>query len=102
MRRRKDSHKSRDLAMQRMERLFLLAEEEHEAHPERSDRYVQIARRISTRIRVRMPRHLKSLFCRQCGRYLSPLAVRVRIREGMITATCLYCGRQRRLPCRVP
>ena len=70
MRRRKDSHKARDLALQRMERLFVLAGAVHAAHPERSDRYVQIARKICTRTRVRMPRPLKRLFCRHCGSFL--------------------------------
>ena len=102
MRRRRDSHRARDLAVQRMERLFSLAEEEHRAHPERSDRYVQIARRISTRTRVRIPRPLKNLFCRHCGRFLPASAVRLRLREGMLTTTCLYCGRQMRRPYRMP
>ncbi len=100
MRRRKDSHKARDLALQRMERLFMLADAVHAAHPERSDRYVQIARRISTRTRVRMPRPLKRLFCRHCGSFLFASALRVRLREGILTATCLLCGELMRRPYR--
>jgi ribonuclease P protein subunit RPR2 len=98
VRRRKDSHKARDLALQRMERLFMLAALAQAAHPERSDRYVQIARKICTRTRVRMPRPLKGLFCRHCGRFLSATAVRVRLREGVLTTTCLLCGKQMRRP----
>ncbi len=98
MRRRKDSHKVRDLALQRMERLFCLAAEAHEAHPERSKRYVQIASRISTRTRVRMPRFLKIFFCKHCGNYLSPKDTRVRLREGILTTTCISCGKQMRRP----
>ncbi len=100
MRRRKDSHKARDLAVQRMEMLFTLAAAAHEAHPERSNRYVQIARKISTRTRVRMPRPLKRLFCRRCGSFLSAAATRVRLREGVLTTTCLLCGEQMRRPYR--
>ena len=100
MRRRKDSHKARDLAVQRMERLFTLAAAAHAAHPERSNRYVQIARNISTRTRVRMPRPLKRLFCRRCGSFLSAAATRVRLREGVLTTTCLLCGEQMRRPYR--
>jgi len=100
VRRRKDSHKARDLALQRMERLFTLAAAAHEAHPERSNRYVQIARKISTRTRVRMPRPLKRLFCRRCGSFLSAAATRVRLREGVLTTTCLLCGEQMRRPYR--
>lgn len=97
VRRRKNSHKSRDLALQRMERLFLLAEEEHRSHPERSRRYVEIARRISTRTRVRMPCVLKKLYCRHCGSYLSPEGSRVRLRDGVLITTCIHCqGKMRR------
>lgn len=102
MRRRKDSHKVRDLAMQRMEWLFSLAAEVHDLHPERSSRYVQIARQISTRTRVRMPRHLKRLQCRHCGCYLSASSSRVRLCEGIIITTCLGCGKQMRRPYRTP
>jgi ribonuclease P protein subunit RPR2 len=98
VRRRKDNRKARDLAVQRMDRLFMLATAAHEAHPERSDRYVQIARKISTRTRVRMPRSLKRLFCRHCGSFLSPAGTRVRLREGVLTTTCLLCGEQSRRP----
>ncbi|MDD1741411.1 MAG: ribonuclease P, partial [Methanothrix sp.] len=84
----------------RMERLFLLADAAHLHNPERSDRYVQIARRISTRTRVRMPSGLKHLFCPHCGSYLAPEKVRVRLRQGILTATCLSCGKQKRRPYR--
>ncbi len=100
VRRRKNAHQARDLAMQRMERLFSLAAEAHDSHPERSSRYVQIARQISTRTRVRMPRHLKRLFCRHCGGYLSALSSRVRLCDGVLITTCLGCGEQMRRPYR--
>jgi ribonuclease P protein subunit RPR2 len=100
VRRRKDSHKTRDLALQRMERLFELAALAHTAHPQRSDRYVQIARKICTRTRVRMPRSLKRLFCRHCGSFLTAAGTRVRLCEGVLIATCLLCGEQMRRPYR--
>jgi ribonuclease P protein subunit RPR2 len=100
VRRRKDSHKTRDLAIQRMERLFTLATQVHKTHPERSKRYVEIACRISTRTRVRMPRQLKRLFCKHCGGFLSPAGARVRLREGILTTTCLACGKPTRRPYR--
>jgi len=100
VRRRKDAHKARDLAMQRMERLFSLAAEAHDSHPERSSRYVHIARQISTRTRVRMPRHLKRLFCKHCGGYLSASNSRVRLCNGILITTCLGCGKQIRRPYR--
>ncbi len=100
MRRRKDAFKARDLARQRMDRLFSLAAAAQDLHPDRSDRYVQIARRIATRTRVRMPPHLKRLFCKRCGCFLSASAARVRLRRGVMTVTCLRCGNVRRRPFR--
>lgn len=98
VKRRKDAFKAKEISRQRIERLFSLAEEEHGAHPERSNRYVEIARRICSRMRVRMPRHLKARFCRHCGSYLPPSARRVRLKDGVITKTCIRCGRQLRRP----
>ncbi|MDM7935446.1 MAG: ribonuclease P [Methanothrix sp.] len=100
MRRRRGVQQARDLALQRMERLFYLAAEEHPLHPERSDRYVEIAMRIATRIRVRMPGYLKRQFCKQCGCFLPASETRVRLRSGVLTSTCLRCGWQRRRPIR--
>lgn len=98
VRRRKDAHKSRDLARQRMERLFSLAAGEYDLHPERSDRYVHIARQISTRLRVRMPHHLKRLFCKHCGSFIPASGARTRLHQGVLTATCLHCGEVTRRP----
>jgi ribonuclease P protein subunit RPR2 len=61
---------------------------------------VQIARQISTRTRVRMPCHLKRLFCKHCGGYLSASSSRVRLCDGILITTCLGCGRQMRRPYR--
>lgn len=84
-----------------MEILFRLAAAEAEHHPKRSDRYAQIARQISTRTRVRIPLHLKRLFCKHCGRYLPASGSRVRLRRGTLTATCLACGMQKRHPYKI-
>ncbi|MFB3765738.1 MAG: ribonuclease P protein component 4 [Methanotrichaceae archaeon] len=81
-----------------MHRLFELASAEHKLHPDRSDRYVQIARHISTRMRIRMPHQLKSLFCKHCGCYLPSSCVRTRLRNGVLSATCLKCGGLSRRP----
>jgi ribonuclease P protein subunit RPR2 len=98
VRRKNNAEQVRDLARQRMERLFEMAMQEHADHPERSDRYVQIARKISTRIRIRMPSKYKGRFCKNCGCYLSAADRRVRLYQGIVHVTCLKCGRQSRIP----
>jgi ribonuclease P protein subunit RPR2 len=98
VRRRREAYRSKEIAQERIERLFQLAAEEQQLHPERSDRYVQLAWQISTRMRVRIPRHLKMLFCKGCRCYLPSVGTRVRLREKVLIATCLRCGRQTRRP----
>jgi ribonuclease P protein subunit RPR2 len=98
VRRRRDAYRSKEIAQERIERLFQLAMEAQHQHPERSDRYAQLARAISTRMRVRMPRHLKVLFCKGCRCYLPSAGTRVRLREKVLITTCLRCGRQTRRP----
>ena len=83
-----------------MERLFEMASEEHELHPERSDRYVEIARSISTRMRIRIPADLKKMFCKHCGCYLPASGSRVRLQDGVLITTCLKCQGLTRLPYR--
>lgn len=98
MRRKNNAVQARDIARQRTELLFELAMQEYALHPERADRYVQIARKICTRIRIRMPSRLKRLFCKHCGCYLPAAGRRVRLSNGIVTATCLRCGKQARIP----
>ncbi|MHC1631208.1 MAG: ribonuclease P protein component 4 [Methanotrichaceae archaeon] len=98
MRKKKKNYKTRDLARQRIERLFDLAENEHLHRPDRSDRYTALARQIGMRLRVRIPTHLKRKMCRYCYCYLSPDRTRIRLRDGILTVTCLQCGKQMRYP----
>ncbi|MDI6888399.1 MAG: ribonuclease P protein component 4 [Methanocellales archaeon] len=89
----------RDMARQRIERLFMLAEKQFGEHPERSDRYIQLARRIGTRNNVRIPRELKQRMCKHCDSYLVPgTNARVRLRKRYVTVTCLTCNKQMRYP----
>lgn len=98
MRRKNNAAQAKDIARQRMEILFGLASQEKSLHPERADRYVQIARMISTRIRIRMPSQMKRMSCKQCGCYLPASERKVRLSRGIINATCPKCGKQTRIP----
>jgi|GEM_PF-164143 len=96
-----------DIALQRIERLFELAEVEARKtdakERSRSDRYVQLAREIGMRYRVRIPSHLKMRFCNGCYAFLIPGEnARVRLRSDYITTTCLRCGKQMRRPYKAP
>ncbi len=89
----------KDMAAQRMVRLFDLADESFDEDPGLSKRYVFLARRIGMRHRVRMPSHLKRRICNSCGAYLVPGAsCRVRVRSSRVVTTCMECGHHKRIP----
>jgi len=90
--------------VQRIERLFELAEAAAKEDQDlRSDRYVQLARTIGMRYRVRIPRKLKIQLCKGCYALLIPgKNTRVRLREEYITTTCLRCGMEMRRPYKAP
>lgn len=95
--RKKQKDWAKDMAYQRIARLFELAEKEFGLHPGRSNRYVQLARRIGMRYRVRMPAELKQKVCKKCHAYLVQGATaRTRLEGDHITTTCLVCGEQMR------
>jgi ribonuclease P protein subunit RPR2 len=89
----------RDMAAQRIQRLFNLAAESFEKDPELSKRYVFIARKIGMRHRVRIPKELKRRVCKECGTFLVPGAnCMVRTRGCRIVTTCLECECHMRIP----
>ncbi|MEW6221891.1 MAG: ribonuclease P [Candidatus Hadarchaeota archaeon] len=89
---------NKKIAMERVERLFELAEGEFKMRPELSDRYVRLAWNIKTRYNLRLPAHLKRKFCRKCFSFWRPgVSCRVRVRSGRVVITCLKCGRIVRL-----
>ncbi|WP_370574678.1 ribonuclease P protein component 4 [Methanomethylovorans sp.] len=94
---KKSKNLAKDLAMERIQRLFELADAEFSSNPIRSDEYVLLARKIGMRYLVRFPRELKVRFCKSCGSYLVPGGnCRIRLKGRYITITCLKCGNVRR------
>ena len=87
------------IAVERIGRLFELAEQVFEKYPELADRYVELAWRIATRYNIRLPAPLKRSFCRKCLSFFRPgVSCRVRVQSGYVTVTCLRCGCITRLP----
>jgi ribonuclease P protein subunit RPR2 len=87
------------VAVERIKRLFELAEEVFEEHPELADRYVKHAWRMMTRYNIRLPRDLRRKFCRKCLSFWKPgISCRVRLQSGCVVVTCLRCGHITRLP----
>jgi len=83
---------AKDIARERIDRLFDLAQwETVSGNDERAKRYVSLALRIGERHKVRTGH--KRTYCPACHSYfLPPKNVRVRTRSGRIAMTCLGCG----------
>ncbi|MGC8816830.1 MAG: ribonuclease P protein component 4 [Candidatus Hadarchaeum sp.] len=89
----------RELALERVARLFEQAEKIFASNPELADRYVRAAWRLKTRYNLRLPGDIRLKFCRKCLSYWKPgVTCRVRVKSKRIIITCLKCGRVKRLP----
>jgi len=89
---------AKDIARERIDGLFALAEQEvHKGSAERSKRYVSLALRIGERHKVRTGH--KRTYCPKCHAFFAPpINVRVRTGRGNISMTCLACGHISRYP----
>jgi ribonuclease P protein subunit RPR2 len=91
----------RKTVQERAEQLFGMAAEVFDQNPGLANRYVDIARKLCMKNRIRMPAHLKRRFCTHCYRYLVPgKNARVRITGKTVTTFCMECKRHTRLPYR--
>jgi ribonuclease P protein subunit RPR2 len=66
-----------------------------------SRRYVNLARKISSRTKVRIPRESKMYLCKGCGLALVPghnAKVRLHAHTTGIVISCLSCGAVKRYP----
>jgi len=87
------------IARERIDVLFDLAEKEFRMHPERSKRYVELARKIGMRYNVRLSGERKRSFCKACSTLLKPgVTSQQRTKTGTIFIKCLKCNKIYRYP----
>ncbi len=91
----------RTIALERIEILLRLAKEVTATDQGLARKYVELARKISTRTKVRIPSAEKRFLCKNCGLPLIPgRNARVRTTKGnpRVVITCLSCGAVKRYP----
>jgi len=88
------------IARKRIDILFREAEKRaKEGRLELANRYVEIARKISMKYLVRIPKQYRMRYCKKCHSYLLPgKNCRVRIQKHKVVITCLNCGAIKRYP----
>ena len=82
--------------MERMQILIDNAISNARTDPELSQRQASIARRISSKYKIRMPYDLRIVFCKKCNSFIAP-GINSRIRLGRasvksIRISCNFCG----------
>lgn len=97
---RKESLEAKKIARERIEKLFIMAEQlAREGMKERSRQYVKLARRIGMKLDISVGHRRE--YCRDCNSILIPgTTCRTRLAGRKITITCLNCSRVSRYPYR--
>ena len=90
------------IALERISILFKMARKIFDREPELAQRYVNLARKIGMRYKVRIPVEFRMMMCKHCKTFLMPgknCIFRIRPkRETHLVATCLVCGKHLRIP----
>ncbi len=94
-------NQQKEIALERINSLFQQAEEVFSKNKTLANRYVELARKISMKVRCGIPRELKRRFCKHCYAYLrSGVNCRIRTRNGKVVISCLECKKFMRIPVR--
>ncbi|MFC1648734.1 ribonuclease P protein component 4 [Nanoarchaeota archaeon] len=94
---KRNPQKEKKIAKERIEKLFLEADEASDFAY--GDRYVEMARKLSMKYKVRIPSKLQKKFCKTCYKYLRPgVNCRVRTRLGKVVYFCYACKNYMRFP----
>jgi ribonuclease P protein subunit RPR2 len=96
----KDKKIQKTIAERRIKQLFLLAEQQALNNKlNLANRYTELARKISMRYLVSIPKDYKRRFCKHCYSYLLPyVTCRIRIHRGKLIIYCYNCKRYFRIP----
>lgn len=90
--------KKNELVLERMNWLLELAEKNIKTHPERTKRYVSLARKMSSRYKIGIPEKFKKRICKVCNIMWIPgfnVKVRINKRTKAVEYVC-ECGSLRR------
>ena len=90
-----------NIATERMNILFERAEMEFITHPERSNRYVELALKLSTKYNTKVPDKWKRRYCRKCKKFLYPgHNCTVRLVNSEVNIFCGECDHVMKIPYR--
>lgn len=87
------------IAIERMNILFERAELEFINHPERSNRYVELAKKLSTKYNTKIPEKWSRRYCKNCNKFLCPgHNCTVRLVNSEVNIFCGECDHVMKIP----
>ncbi|KZX16756.1 ribonuclease P protein component 4 [Methanobrevibacter cuticularis] len=88
-----------DIAKERMNILFAMAKSEYNLNPERSNRYVYLALKISKKYNTKIPLKWKRNYCKNCYKFLKPgTNSRIRLSNSQVNIKCMECNSTMHIP----
>jgi ribonuclease P protein subunit RPR2 len=86
----------KQIALERMQILIDNAIANAKTNPQLAQRQALLARKISMRLKVKMPYVLRMVFCKKCKSFIAPgINSKIRIGRSSIKSvriTCNFCG----------
>ncbi|MBT4321796.1 ribonuclease P [Candidatus Woesearchaeota archaeon] len=90
---------NKEIARERIKKLFSEADEVFSKDKKLANRYINLARKIAMKFNLRMPRGYKRKFCKHCYSYLKPgKNLRVRTKGKNVVYYCLECKKFMKFP----
>ncbi|RLI81289.1 ribonuclease P [Archaeoglobales archaeon] len=96
---KRDKKLERKIARERIE--ILLEKALKDGNSLFARRYVELAMRISSKYRVRIPEKYRNTFCRKCFTPFTSKTSKIRLSRGVKVIECLNCGYVKRIPYKV-
>ena len=88
-----------DIAIERMDILFSLAKSEFSNNPDRSNKYVGYACKISKKYNTKIPSKWKRSYCKNCYKFLNPSQnSSIRLIDGEVNIKCHECNHIMKIP----
>jgi ribonuclease P protein subunit RPR2 len=95
---RRNKQLERRITRERIEILLKQAMENIQDNPDRSRRYVSLAKKLALKYRIKIPKQYKKRICKKCNSFLGADNSLTRLKNKCVTVICLTCGNIIRIP----
>ena len=94
-----EKRKQKEIALKRIDKLFMLAEKEFSEYPELSNRYIELALKIAKKYNIKINKKYRYRFCKNCKSYLKlnhNAKINIDTKKKTISLICLNCKKEKK------